>query len=295
MASSEITLEAVSSVSQIAAADWDACANPSVRLRSPQWPRHAGFIRRPRRLLHQFKIHAITHSFHMHFFLHWKPPARPARGPAGGRGICWPGSTANIAGIVPCYLKSHSQGEYVFDRGWADAYERAGGRYYPKLQASVPFTPGRRTAPVDPRRRRCRPHRHRAGERTGGAVRCHQGLIGARDLCARSRMEVSRRTRIPAAQRPAVSLAQSGLWQFRGFSRHPQFASPQGDQARTARGAGQRHHDPRADRQRHHRRCLGRLLRFLHGHRLAEMGPALPHPRILLADRRRAWPRTCCW
>ena len=46
-----------------------------------------------------------------------------------------------VVGIVPCYLKSHSQGEYVFDRGWADAYERAGGRYYPKLQVSVPFTP----------------------------------------------------------------------------------------------------------------------------------------------------------
>ena len=46
-----------------------------------------------------------------------------------------------VLGVVPCYLKSHSQGEYVFDRGWADAYERAGGRYYPKLQASVPFTP----------------------------------------------------------------------------------------------------------------------------------------------------------
>jgi uncharacterized protein len=46
-----------------------------------------------------------------------------------------------IEGIVPCYLKSHSQGEYVFDRGWADAYERAGGHYYPKLQISVPFTP----------------------------------------------------------------------------------------------------------------------------------------------------------
>jgi predicted N-acyltransferase len=42
---------------------------------------------------------------------------------------------------MPCYLKSHSQGEYVFDHGWADAYERAGGRYYPKLQASIPFTP----------------------------------------------------------------------------------------------------------------------------------------------------------
>jgi uncharacterized protein len=43
--------------------------------------------------------------------------------------------------VMPCYLKSHSLGEYVFDHAFADAYERAGGRYYPKLQASVPFTP----------------------------------------------------------------------------------------------------------------------------------------------------------
>ncbi len=46
-----------------------------------------------------------------------------------------------LAGAVPMYLKNHSQGEYVFDWGWADAYERAGGRYYPKLQAAVPFSP----------------------------------------------------------------------------------------------------------------------------------------------------------
>ena len=46
-----------------------------------------------------------------------------------------------LLGAVPCYLKSHSQGEYVFDHGWADAFERAGGRYYPKLQVAVPFTP----------------------------------------------------------------------------------------------------------------------------------------------------------
>jgi predicted N-acyltransferase len=47
---------------------------------------------------------------------------------------------------MPCYLKSHSRGEYVFDHGWAEAFERAGGAYYPKLQVSVPFTPvtGRR-------------------------------------------------------------------------------------------------------------------------------------------------------
>ncbi len=47
----------------------------------------------------------------------------------------------DLLGAVPCYLKSHSRGEYVFDHGWAGAFERAGGRYYPKLQASVPFTP----------------------------------------------------------------------------------------------------------------------------------------------------------
>lgn len=46
-----------------------------------------------------------------------------------------------IAGIVPLYVKSHSYGEYVFDWSWAEAYERAGGRYYPKLQAAVPFSP----------------------------------------------------------------------------------------------------------------------------------------------------------
>lgn len=46
-----------------------------------------------------------------------------------------------LHGALPCYVKSHSQGEYVFDHGWADAFDRAGGHYYPKLQASIPFTP----------------------------------------------------------------------------------------------------------------------------------------------------------
>jgi len=46
-----------------------------------------------------------------------------------------------IVGALPCYLKNHSQGEYVFDHGWADAFARAGGQYYPKLQCSIPFTP----------------------------------------------------------------------------------------------------------------------------------------------------------
>jgi len=47
----------------------------------------------------------------------------------------------SLIGAIPGYLKNHSQGEYVFDHGWADAFERAGGSYYPKLQCAVPFTP----------------------------------------------------------------------------------------------------------------------------------------------------------
>ena len=51
----------------------------------------------------------------------------------------WRGQT--LAGAVPLYLKSHSRGEYVFDHAWADAFERYGLRYYPKLLSAVPFTP----------------------------------------------------------------------------------------------------------------------------------------------------------
>lgn len=56
------------------------------------------------------------------------------------------------AAVLPAYVKSHSQGEYVFDHAWADAYARVGGRYYPKLQIAIPFTPvpGRRLLAADP-------------------------------------------------------------------------------------------------------------------------------------------------
>jgi hypothetical protein len=62
------------------------------------------------------------------------------------------GPDGQPAAVMPAYLKSHSHGEYVFDHGWASAYERAGGRYYPKLQIAVPFTPvpGRRLLAGDP-------------------------------------------------------------------------------------------------------------------------------------------------
>ncbi len=65
-----------------------------------------------------------------------------------GRGTGWTPAPilvedeeGRLAAAAPAYLKTHSQGEYVFDHGWADAWERAGGAYYPKLQVAVPFTP----------------------------------------------------------------------------------------------------------------------------------------------------------
>ena len=51
------------------------------------------------------------------------------------------GEDGRLLAATPLYVKSHSQGEYIFDHGWAQAWERAGGRYYPKLQVAVPFTP----------------------------------------------------------------------------------------------------------------------------------------------------------
>jgi predicted N-acyltransferase len=65
-----------------------------------------------------------------------------------GKGTGWTPATllvedeaSRLVSAAPAYLKTHSQGEYVFDHGWADAFERAGGTYYPKLQIAVPFTP----------------------------------------------------------------------------------------------------------------------------------------------------------
>lgn len=120
MDSPDITLEAVSTARQIGAADWDACANPTSACPD-------GRIYNP--FVSYAFFDAVEQSGSACARTGWGPRHLVAR--RGG----------TIVGLVPCYLKSHSQGEYVFDRGWADAYERAGGQYYPKLQASVPFTP----------------------------------------------------------------------------------------------------------------------------------------------------------
>jgi predicted N-acyltransferase len=140
MASSEITLEAVSSVSQIPAEDWNACANPAPDIHS------LNGLDTLASSSATTKSCAGSASGYNPFVSHEFFSALEGSGSACARTGWGPRHLlarldGAIAGIVPCYLKSHSQGEYVFDRGWADAYERAGGRYYPKLQASVPFTP----------------------------------------------------------------------------------------------------------------------------------------------------------
>ena len=80
-----------------------------------------------------------------------------------------------ITGVVPCYLKSHSMGEYVFDHGFADAFHRAGGHYYPKLQVSVPFTPvtGPRLLAATPERRALLAEGLKATARELGASSVH--------------------------------------------------------------------------------------------------------------------------
>jgi len=138
MASPEITLEAVPSVGDVPAEDWDACANPDIcRLNGLDALVSPGSAGDSDANSIPYYNPFVSHAFFAALESSNSACARAGWGPrhlvakASGR----------IAGIVPCYLKSHSQGEYVFDRGWAEAYERAGGRYYPKLQASVPFTP----------------------------------------------------------------------------------------------------------------------------------------------------------
>lgn len=81
--------------------------------------------------------------FISHAFLSSMEESGSATAKTGWRGhhLLLEDGEGQLKGAIPAYLKSHSQGEYVFDHGWADALERAGGNYYPKLQCSVPFTP----------------------------------------------------------------------------------------------------------------------------------------------------------
>ncbi|MBS0233045.1 MAG: N-acetyltransferase [Proteobacteria bacterium] len=112
----DTTANLVSSITTLDATQWDACANPDPGAFNP-------FVS------HAF-LKALEESRTVGRQTGWLP-----------RHLVINDESGNITAAAPAYVKSHSQGEYVFDHGWADAYEQAGGRYYPKLQIAVPFTP----------------------------------------------------------------------------------------------------------------------------------------------------------
>lgn len=121
MTGKDLTVRIATGAEEIGAARWNTCANPSGS--------------------------ADPHPFTRYEFFHAAEASGSATRRTGWQPVHLVVERGNeIVGLLPMYLKNHSQGEYVFDSSWADALERAGGDYYPKLQASVPFTPvtGRR-------------------------------------------------------------------------------------------------------------------------------------------------------
>jgi uncharacterized protein len=139
----ELTLRVANSIGAVAAEAWDACANPAV----PSAGNGAGSAA-PLCATSASTSEIGYNPFISHDFLSALEQSQSVRARAGWQPFHLLAEDAKgaLLGAVPCYVKSHSRGEYVFDHGWADAYERAGGRYYPKLQVAVPFTPatGRR-------------------------------------------------------------------------------------------------------------------------------------------------------
>src|ERR1700733_707126 len=111
-----MTVRLADGVSGIGAVAWNACANPDNLADPHPFTRYEFF-------------EALEASGSASAHTGWQPAHLVLE------------ENDAVAGILPAYLKSHSQGEYVFDHAWADALERAGGEYYPKLQCSVPFTP----------------------------------------------------------------------------------------------------------------------------------------------------------
>jgi len=126
----ELSVEVLGAITEVDAASWDSCARPAASEVS------------------KIDQELAYNPFTSHDFLSALEESKSVGGRSGWLVQHLLVKTANgaLLAAAPCYAKTHSRGEYVFDRGWAEAYERAGGSYYPKLQVAVPFTPatGRR-------------------------------------------------------------------------------------------------------------------------------------------------------
>jgi uncharacterized protein len=144
MASTELILRVANSIGDIAADAWDACANPGFADLGSRSHDPGSCVKNGQ----GSTLGTGYNPFISHDFLSCLELSDSVRGRVGWQPMHLLATAGQgmLLGAVPCYVKSHSRGEYVFDHGWAEAYERAGGSYYPKLQVSVPFTPatGRR-------------------------------------------------------------------------------------------------------------------------------------------------------
>ena len=133
-----IRVRVVETLRDVAAADWDAVACPAVACPAVAEAAHAESDSQ--------EDHANPFISHAFLSALEQSDSAVARTGWSGAHVLIEDEQGRLEACAPCYLKPHSMGEYVFDHGWADAYERAGGSYYPKLQVCVPFTPatGRR-------------------------------------------------------------------------------------------------------------------------------------------------------
>ncbi len=128
---SRFRIRLATSIDEIEAAQWDRCANPDPCAATDD------ILQRER--FNPFLAHAFLRALESSGSVGGKTGWTPTH-------IVVEDETGRVLAVAPTYLKTHSMGEYVFDYGWAEAYERAGLSYYPKLQVAVPFTPvtGRR-------------------------------------------------------------------------------------------------------------------------------------------------------
>lgn len=124
-----LTVEVAGSLGEVDRAQWDALANPGWRMDAAGRLVDTGATAFNPFVSHAF-LQALEEAGCVGGASGWHPRHLLVRDPSG-----------RLVAAAPAYLKTHSRGEYVFDHGWADAIERAGGSYYPKLQVCVPFTP----------------------------------------------------------------------------------------------------------------------------------------------------------
>jgi uncharacterized protein len=148
----ELRISAVNAIGGVASKAWDACANPIASSSLRDGPSGAsGATADVPEIAPQASDpfqDSVYNPFISHSFLAALEESKSVGGRSGWQvqHLLVTSADGTLLAAAPCYIKSHSRGEYVFDRGWAEAYEHAGGAYYPKLQVAVPFTPatGRR-------------------------------------------------------------------------------------------------------------------------------------------------------